>query len=93
MSTSQAAADAMIFRIRTQNLDLLETYGATRLLEAINDRAESLNDLEEIGTSDVSCWVLDVRARLMSEDQQQPQLDSVLGNQDWMVRLNRLTVR
>ena len=63
MSSSQSVKDCIIYRIRTQHLDLLINYGS-RLLDAIDSKAASLDDLEEIGSSDISCWVNDIRESL-----------------------------
>ena len=60
MSSSKSVEQCLIHRMRTQHLDLLVTYGPQRLLDAIRDRAASLDNLEEIGSSDISCWMKDV---------------------------------
>jgi len=67
MSSSKAVEDCLIHRVRTQHLDLLIKYGATLVLEAIQNRAQFLYDLEEIGSSDISCWMQDVIEDLARE--------------------------
>jgi hypothetical protein len=58
--SSASAASAITRRIMNQHVDLLAKYGPEKVLTAINDKAEDLHDLEEIGSSDVSCWVQDI---------------------------------
>lgn len=63
MSSSQAVKDCIIYRIRTQHIDLLVEYGS-RLLDAIDEKAAYLYDFEEIGSSDISCWVNEIQESL-----------------------------
>lgn len=62
--TTGAAASAITRRIMLRHTDLLTQYGPTLVMQAIDDVAEGLNDLEEIGSSDVSCWVNEVQTKL-----------------------------
>ena len=58
--SSQGVANAIRHRILYSHADLLSKYGPVRIMAAINDRADSLNDLEEIGSSDISNWTRQV---------------------------------
>jgi hypothetical protein len=58
--SSQGVANAIRHRILYSHKELLSKYGPIRIMAAINDRADSLNDLEEIGTSDISIWTREV---------------------------------
>ena len=64
--TSASAASAITRRIMSLHLDVLAKHGPEKVLAAINDRAQDLHDLEEIGSSDVSGWVKDVIKELDS---------------------------
>ena len=58
--TSDAVYDAVINRITRQHLDVLQKFGPQAVMTAIDDLAHDLNDLEEIGSSDVSIWTKQV---------------------------------
>ena len=62
--SQQSVEAAIIRRIMARHLDLLTEYGPQKILEIVQDRAQDLDDLEEIGSSDVSGWVQDVIHRL-----------------------------
>ena len=62
--TTEAARNAISRRIMIQHVQLLADHGPVRVLAAIDDRAASLSDLEEIGSSDISCWVKDIERSL-----------------------------
>ena len=58
---------AITNRIMRQRLDLLQKYGPEAVTNAIDEVAEFVgDDLEEIGTSDVSIWVKSVERALTS---------------------------
>ena len=57
-------AGAITRRIMSQRLDLLKKYGPANVAAAIDDVAEFVGDTEEIGSSDVSGWVLQVERAL-----------------------------
>lgn len=59
-----AVASAITRRIMAQRLDLLEKYGPAKVLAAIDDVADFVGDTEEIGSSDVSGWVMQVERTL-----------------------------
>lgn len=58
------AAGAITRRIMMQRLDLLEKYGPAKVLAAIDEVADFVGDVEEIGSSDVSGWVRQVEQHL-----------------------------
>jgi len=60
-------AQAIIRRILTQRLDLLSKYGPELVGSAVDDVADWVGDVEEIGTSDVSGWVNQVE-RMLKEN-------------------------
>jgi hypothetical protein len=57
-------ADALIRRIMLQRTDLLGKYGPVKVLQAIDEVADFVGDVEEIGSSDVSGWVKHVEQML-----------------------------
>ena len=52
-----AVKNAIIHRILTRRVDLLDTYGLDLVESAVDFQADMVGEVEEIGTSDVSCWV------------------------------------
>ena len=62
--SSRAVENAIFYRIVNRHKDVLSKYGPIRTLQAIEDTAYNLNDLEEIGSSDVSIWTNQVIADL-----------------------------
>jgi hypothetical protein len=58
------AAGAIARRIMSQRLDLLQKYGLQKVMAAIDDVADFVGDVEEIGSSDVSGWVKQVEQSL-----------------------------
>jgi len=54
---SHPAEGAIRWRIIRQHPEIVGKYGPVRIMAAIEDVANSLGDLEEIGSSDVSIWV------------------------------------
>lgn len=52
--------NAITRRIMSQRVDLLAKYGPEYVSQAIDDVADSVGDVEEIGSSDVSGWVKQV---------------------------------
>jgi len=57
-------ASAVARRIMSQRLDLLQKYGPQKVMAAIDDVADFVGDVEEIGSSDVSGWVKQVEQSL-----------------------------
>lgn len=63
-NSEEAVAGAITFRITRQRLDLLKKYGPEAVMNAIDNVAEFVGDVDEIGSSDVSAWVNDVERQL-----------------------------
>ncbi len=59
-------AQAVIRRILMQRTDLLAKYGPEKVGQAVDDVADWVGDVDEIGSSDVSAWVKDVERNLSS---------------------------
>ena len=59
-----AVKNAIIHRISIRHLDLIKQYGIERVMDAIEDMAFYVGEVEEIGSSDVSCWVKSIEERL-----------------------------
>lgn len=68
-SEDNPVASAIARRIMMQHTDVLAKHGPQKVLDAIDDVADFVGDVEEIGTSDVSGWVKQVIDQLgqMSE--------------------------
>lgn len=58
--SSQGVANAIRHSILHRHKDVVAKYGPVRIMAAIRDKADNLNDLEEIGSSDVSIWTREV---------------------------------
>jgi hypothetical protein len=58
------AAQAIIRRILLQRTDLLAKYGPEKVGAAVDEVADFIGDVEEIGSSDVSGWVRHVEQML-----------------------------
>ena len=63
---STAVSDAIARRISTQHLELIQVYGLDAVMEEIDYEAMFVGQVEEIGSSDISCWVNNIRKRLAS---------------------------
>jgi hypothetical protein len=57
-------AGAITRRILMQRSDLLQKYGPVAVTQAIDDVADFVGDVEEIGSSDVSRWIKQVEQSL-----------------------------
>lgn len=55
---------AIINRIMRQHVDMISQVGPEALMSAIDEVGDSIGDVEEIGTSDVSAWVNTVKQYL-----------------------------
>ena len=60
-------AGAIVNRIMRQRVDLLKQYGPELVGAAVDNVADYVGDVEEIGTSDVSAWVAQVE-RMLKEN-------------------------
>ena len=63
-SFDSPAASAITRRILMQRADLLSKYGPEKVTAAIDEVADFVGDVEEIGSSDVSGWVKQVEQSL-----------------------------
>ena len=66
-SDSSPVAGAVTRRILQQRLDLLKQYGPELVGAAVDNVADYVGDVEEIGSSDVSGWVAQVE-RMLKEN-------------------------
>ena len=62
-------AQAVTRRILMQRADLLSKFGPAKVLAAIEDVADFVGDVDEIGSSDVSAWVKHVEQTLGNMEQ------------------------
>lgn len=58
--TTEAVYDAIINRIARQHGDILQKFGPQAVMYAAEDLAREYDDLDEIGSSDVSIWTKQV---------------------------------
>ena len=61
---STAVGDCIARRISMQHVELIRIYGLDAVMEEIDDEAMFVGTVEEIGSSDISCWVNNIRRRL-----------------------------
>jgi hypothetical protein len=66
-SEDSPVASAITRRIMLQRTDLLQKYGPKSILSAIDDVADWIGDVDEIGSSDISGWVKQVE-RMLEEN-------------------------
>jgi hypothetical protein len=61
-----AVFNSLCRRIALVRPDLLATYGLDAVMAAVEDKASQFESdtLQEVGSSDVSCWLADVEAML-----------------------------
>ena len=67
-SEDNPVANAITRRILMQRTDLLAKYGPVKVMNAIDDVADFVGDVEEIGSSDVSGWIRQIEQSLKSMD-------------------------
>jgi hypothetical protein len=60
-NSSEEVESAVTRRILTQHTDLLMKYGPQKVMQAIEEVAYDVGDLDEIGSSDISAWVHQVK--------------------------------
>jgi hypothetical protein len=65
-SSRDSVVSAITRRIITQNKDLLIQHGPELVMQAIESVADWVGEVDEIGSSDVSAWVNDVKRQLES---------------------------
>lgn len=61
---NQSVRQSIIQRIGTRHVVLISLYGLTNVMEEIDNESMYKDGLEEIGSSDVSCWVKNIIDRL-----------------------------
>lgn len=66
--SSRGVADSIRHRILHSHQDVISKYGPVRIMAAIREKAERLDDLEEIGSSDISIWTKEVIDSLENGD-------------------------
>ena len=66
-SDSEAVEIAIIKRILVAHTDLIMEFGLDKVTQAIEEVAYNVGDVDEIGTSDVSGWVRQVKQILGAE--------------------------
>lgn len=65
-SETSPVASAVLRRIMMQHPGVLATHGPAKVMDAIDELADYVGDVEEIGSSDVSAWTRDV-IRMLAE--------------------------
>jgi len=75
--TSEAVKNAIVRRIAMQHVDLLSKYGPEAVMDEVEEVASMMNDLDEIGSSDVSAFVKNVKDNLERSKNVQTQEDVV----------------
>jgi len=66
-TSSDEAESAILKRIMVAHLDLLKEFGPQKVMQAVEEVAYNIGDLDEIGSSDVSAWVHEVKQILGAE--------------------------
>ena len=61
--------NAISGRIMRQRIDLLKDHGLDKVMQAIDEVAEFVGDVEEIGSSDVSGWIKHVEQMLTNMEE------------------------
>lgn len=65
--SAEGAKNAIMWRIQRQHMDLVEKYGLDKVMQAVEDEAMYLDNLEEIGSSDISAWVNNIKRNLAAD--------------------------
>ena len=78
-SEPSPVASAVTRRILSQRLDLLKQYGPELVGAAVDNVADYVGDVEEIGSSDVSAWVAQVE-RMLQDNPPEAFAESVTGS-------------
>jgi hypothetical protein len=66
-TSTDEAESAILKRIMVAHLDLLREFGPEKVMQAVEEVAYGVGDLDEIGSSDVSGWVHQVKNILGAE--------------------------
>ena len=75
--TTEAVKNAIIRRIAMQHIDLLTKYGPEAVMDEVEDLASTMDDLDEIGSSDVSAFVRSIKDSLERSENVQTKEDVV----------------
>jgi hypothetical protein len=59
-SSRDAVQSAIINRIMRAHTDILGKYGPDKVLQAVENQADWVGEVDEIGSSDISIWVREV---------------------------------
>lgn len=83
-SQNSSVAGAIIQRILHQRPDLLKAYGPELVKSAVDNVADYVGDVDEIGSSDVSGWIREVE-RMLEENPPEAFMneDNESGWKDW----------
>ena len=73
----EAAKDAILGRIARQHVDLIRNHGLDAVMREVDDMAGMLDNLDEIGSSDISVWVRSIKDNLEHSKNMQTQEDVV----------------
>lgn len=65
--SAEGAKRAILWRIQNQHTDLLKQYGVDKVMQMVDDEAMYLDNLEEIGSSDISAWVNNIKRNLAAD--------------------------
>lgn len=68
-TSSEEAESAILKRIMVAHLDLLAEFGPEKVMQAVEEVAYNVGDLDEIGSSDVSGWIRQVKEILGVDEQ------------------------
>jgi hypothetical protein len=82
-SQNSSVADAILQRILYQRADLLKAYGPELVKSAVDNVADYVGDVDEIGSSDVSGWIREVERMLEENPPEAFMNEGEEGYKDW----------
>jgi len=62
-----AISRRILLGLSTRGGDLIRIHGLDRVIDAIDEEAEMVGEVDEIGSSDVSIWVNNISSRLNAQ--------------------------
>jgi len=65
----ESVRQCLIMRFRNRHLDLVPKYGIVNIMDAIDSEAYFVGDVEEIGSSDINCWMNSVIESLKRQEE------------------------
>lgn len=78
------AVGAMIHRIMVSHTDLLSKYGPEKILAAAEREAEFIGNIEEIGSSDITAWVNNIKRDLEGHPEMESKEDNLINlEKEW----------